>query len=547
MSSIEERLLAVMLLTPGSVRELQRGKLELSDFTDPQVKQVLQYVLDGHNRMNSGFHHKLPALESVREKFGFDPQAHCTPDDLGHLDQWITDLRLLRAHTDLRALHKVLGEMIEAKEDSRRIFRSMHDVLDELRRKYVDDASGFGMRGIADFVREYWRSVRGGQIRGVPWPWDVLTRDTRGKGESDLIVFYGRMKSMKTWCLLYCACVDFLLGFRVAIWSREMDEKKLKLRLFSILGCVDYQMLKSGTLPPPIYRKAQAEVDRIALRIESLGEFEKRQAVAKKHGGDVRVPGQGALCVMCGPKAPKSVTELESAAMNYDVEVLYVDSFYHLTTPRSGAGPGAQEWQRITLLIEDLKQVALDRKFPVVCAAQANRMGEKLLGENMTEVAGSDAIAREADLVIRVIKRGGDAVGDADDDEEMQEAPERKIVSPVHRAIINTSYTPGKNVGHVASQKNRGADLALILAGNREGVLPGFTLHVQPGHTFQLMDRRFTAAQAQDWVKRDDSETRREIAAKRERMSANHEDESTKKLDLGQAAFQDVPKPARGR
>jgi len=84
-----------------------------------------------------------------------------------------------------------------------------------------------------------------------------LTEDTLGKRPGDLIIFYARMKMMKTWVMLCCAIHDFMVNrCRVLIWSKEMSKDKMALRIASLIAKVDYQLFKKGKLPPVVYEKA---------------------------------------------------------------------------------------------------------------------------------------------------------------------------------------------------------------------------------------------------------------------------------------------------
>ena len=72
---------------------------------------------------------------------------------------------------------------------------------------------------------------------------------------------------MKTWILVINAMLDYLIHRRrVLVWSREMSRKKTALRCGSILGRVDYQCLKNGTLPVPLYEQAMMGMKAMAAK-----------------------------------------------------------------------------------------------------------------------------------------------------------------------------------------------------------------------------------------------------------------------------------------
>lgn len=553
MAGIEHRVVTEIIRS-GDFFAAERLGLTDALFSDPEMRQIFRLIRDHYFETRRDGKGKTPTLEGVRQVYSSFQLAELDRTEIENLPGLMTELKLLSLRNDLQGMYSYMGDLIESQGDPEEIIQHVGNAFEEIRRMHTPKRAGFGVHEVGDFLRDHWQRAKAGGLRGIPWPWDVLTKDTMGKGESDLIVFYGRMKSMKTWVLLYCAVRDFLAGYRVVFWSREMDEAKLKLRIGSIIGKVDYQLLKNATLPPPLYRDALKSIDQVSAWVDTNIDVD-----AAGVRGKTKSNVAGSMLILCGPAAPKSIEELRSISVAYGADIDYVDSFYHLTTSR--AEGAKQQWQFITYLTEDLKQFALDEKIPVVAAAQANRLGEKLLGENMSEVAGSDAIAREADLIIRILRRRSsqsdneaeDALDDADDSKTAEPAaqgtqallplPRPRVIDRLHKWNQTHKQTEEELQRlHFKTRKAAvGAELALILAGNREGVLEGFTIHCVPGHTFSIISSNFTAAQAKDWIAHDDAETKREIlknADDKSRVSTRAAKKEQQQVDLSRNAFQ---------
>jgi hypothetical protein len=127
----------------------------------------------------------------------------------------------------------------------------------------------------------------------------------------------------------------------------------------------------------------------------------------------------------------------------------------------------------------------------------------------LTDVADSDVIAREADLIIRILKRRGKPLHEDEYEVEMDRLkasgpPKAKIrikmrpdqFKAPRKALIPADDPPPRV----------GAEIALILGGNREGVLDAFTIHAIPGYNFSLMSANYSTEEIKKWVNEDDKE-----------------------------------------
>lgn len=480
-SALEHRVVSAVLRS-GSLSPAIGAGLKQEHFKNREARRIYKFIEDHWYHPTT--RNELPMIETLRERFpGF---ALTDEDDRMQLKTLITTLRAKCLGTDLRSLAEFIYEVAE--DDAEEALRIIKARLYDIDFKF-EPSKGFGIREVAEGTRLAYEGALDGTIQGVPWPWECLTEDTMGKKGGDLIVFYGRMKSMKTWALLKCACEDFMkYKQRVLIWSKEMSEDKMKLRLGSILAKVDYQLLKSGKLPEKVAKRAFNELSELSDMLDRTDEEILQNTVDAVRD----------LIVVCGPKAPKDVSSLSAMVRDYKPDVLYIDSFYHLQTPR--AGEKSQYWYKITCLAEELKELAMEHNIPVIITAQANRMGEKNMGKSLDEVANSDAIAREADLIMRIIKRRGKPLHEKDYEVEFERQKRSKVT---RRNLI----MPGKVTIEDDERPPRvGAELAIVLGGNREGVLEAFTIHAVPGYNFNVINASFDTDGLSSWAGKDQEE-----------------------------------------
>jgi hypothetical protein len=243
--------------------------------------------------------------------------------------------------------------------------------------------------------------------------------------------------------------------------------------------------------------------------MERMERLEHQFAVAEADKETRGARGYADLIVLCGHDAPRGMKDLEAAVKSYQPDVLYLDSFYHLDSQR--AGKTSQEWSKIQYVAEDIKSLALDMNIPVIGAAQANRLGEKLMGDNLTEMAGSDAIAREADLLIRIVKQKKNIPLNEIEYEGRGRPTVGRTVKVADSLIVKSAIPSKIDLGD--KPPRTGAKLALILPGNREGVLDAFTVFAIPGYNFEVDQEHFSSETVAKWVKEDNEETKKEVAA----------------------------------
>ena len=243
MASREFRIVSEILRS-RSMGEAVRAGLRPTHFKNPDAKAIFKKI-EKHWR-NTATMKQVPTVEAVEKEF---PAFKMVRDqkDHGILATLAAELKEEVYESDIIGLATHFAEMAES--DPEGAYRDIVNSLPLIQSKFKG-GGGFGIQEIIDDAVGYYESAASGRGLGIPWIWDCLTQDTMGKNPGDFHVFYGRGKSMKTWLLLANAVSDYAIyNQRVLLWSREMDEKKLKMRIGALLGQVDYQLLKDGRLP----------------------------------------------------------------------------------------------------------------------------------------------------------------------------------------------------------------------------------------------------------------------------------------------------------
>lgn len=505
MSAIEYQILG-SVLESGSMRDVLKLGLIEDHFLDPEARRMFRYLKEHwYNRHTNG---TLPPLDRMMQRW---PSFR-----IDYLYEATLDTRALVNELKLKYLEAYAFSAIElAREaletDPRGALTHLKETIDGLVAK--DRGTGFvDVNDLKTMAEEHYAGAVNGTIFGIPWPWECLTNDTLGKRPGDFVVFYGRMKSLKTWLLLHCAVYDFAVNKkRVLVWSREMSRDKLGLRVAALLAQVDYQLFKKGLLPPTMKEQAFDSLSRIA------------EASAEGIVEDVRFAD---IRLLAGKDAPRALEGLDSQVDDFDPDVIYLDSFYHLDSP-SSRGVSVR-WQRVANLAEDVKQYAEEKQLPLVAVHQANREGEKSYGNTLADMADADVIGREADLVIRVMKNP--AVKELE--EQDYEGEFRQILRE-HRVAHRTAprYSAPRiklapndwravQIKHMERLRKQaqlpriGGEVACIPNGNREGVLEAFIINAIPAYNFDLIDDKPDMGDIKEWVKQDDKAAARPKVSK---------------------------------
>lgn len=85
-------------------------------------------------------------------------------------------------------------------------------------------------------------------------------------------------------------------------------------------------------------------------------------------------------------------------ALSYDYDAIYLDGAYLLPSHKNTKS----EWEKVKSVVEELKNIALARKIPIVATYQFNRAAIHTADPDLEHIAYSDAIAQTAGAVISI-------------------------------------------------------------------------------------------------------------------------------------------------
>lgn len=521
MASLEWRIIAE-ILRKDNMAKAQKMGLNDEHFLNGDARQVFKY-LDQHYRSTSTFK-QLPTQTDLRRRYPtFQmPRFSEAEDRLGEaMESMIVELKSVVLGRDLRALLNEVEYLVTA-NDPEKALDLMRSHLGRISHRH-DESSGAGIDTLVDTALRTYDGAKSGELMGIPWFWDCLTKDTMGKKPGNFCLIYARNKSFKTWMMLVNAVTDYLIHKRrVFIWSREMQESEMALRIAAILSKVDAWVMEKGLLPPPVEERFRDSLNEARAWL-SDGTEEQRRYRARR--------GKNDLIVLAGRGVTRDFQTLKAKIMDLEPEIVYLDSYYHLKGIKGRDDHTVQRG-----LTEEVKQMALDLDTPVVATTQANREGEKKYETTTTDIGRTDAAGAEADILLRLFRVRTYEMSDEkfkEDDyegywenlihenqEDMRE--KRKYKKPLrlnpNRGVPPNLRTASQEQVREAMNrfdqmpKRKSADVAVMVSGSRNGLLDGFLVHCLPGYKFDVVDDNLSTNKLKALIKEANELERREEA-----------------------------------
>lgn len=214
-----------------------------------------------------------------------------------------------------------------------------------------------------------------GEVIGIGTGLHDLDRMTQGFQPSDLIILAARPSVGKTSMALNIAeHAANKEGKRVAVFSLEMSEEQLVMRLLSATSGVDSQRLRSGFLE-------ESDFAQIARAMGTLSD------------SSIYIDDTPSL----------SITELRTKARRMKAEVgvdlVIVDYLQLMHAPGAG-GKDANRVQEVSAITRGLKQLARELNVPVIALSQLSRQNEENTEPRLSHLRESGSIEQDADLVM---------------------------------------------------------------------------------------------------------------------------------------------------
>lgn len=217
-----------------------------------------------------------------------------------------------------------------------------------------------------------------GEITGIPTGYKDFDRLTAGLQPSDLIIVAGRPAMGKTTFAMNIAeNAAIKHGKTVAVFSMEMASIQLVMRLFSSLGQIEQNRIRTGTLDDLDWPKLTSAMNLL-------------------HKSKLFIDDTPAL----------SPAELRARARRlkreHDVDLIIVDYIQLMSVPDTRENRATE----IAEISRSLKAIAKELNVPVVALSQLNRALEQRPNKRplMADLRESGSIEQDADLIVFIYR-----------------------------------------------------------------------------------------------------------------------------------------------
>jgi len=266
--------------------------------------------------------------------------------------------------------------------------RNSRELLEEAERKVFaiadqDLRTGASFVAIQEAIREAIEKLQElaeheGDITGIPTGFKDFDEKTAGLQDSDLIIVAGRPSMGKTTLAMNIAENAAIKHEKpVAIFSMEMSAQQLVRRMFSSLGQIDQNKLRSGNLDDLDWPKLTSAMNLL-------------------HKSHIFIDETPSL----------SPAELRARARRlkreHDIGLIVVDYLQLMAVP----GTRENRATEIAEISRSLKAIAKELHLPVIALSQLNRALEQRPNKRpvMADLRESGSIEQDADLIVFIYR-----------------------------------------------------------------------------------------------------------------------------------------------
>jgi hypothetical protein len=315
-------------------------------------------------------HHQIPSVDFFK---GLCPDyEHHPPTDT--VDMLIGELKTLHLGNEINTL---LGQIIESNSvDPWKAKNLLIQLSDKVNSEHQVRNTRTQVGDKADYVLKMLSMLRDGSgMLGIEWPFDGLNQRTPGIMPGNVIYFYGRHKSKKTWLMLFMALFFEHMGYRVLFFTREMSVEELHFRLAALIIGISLDDFSKGNVTD----ETMADIKEIMAEIQARGRF----MISDNTDG---LPGYKA--------------EVD----DFQPDIVMHDYWKAMADDAMDGKYNTSEKRYVDRTIDMLVDYHAKIKTPVIICGHANREGDKSKGKSSTEHAWSDHIVRRIHGAIRVVK-----------------------------------------------------------------------------------------------------------------------------------------------
>lgn len=340
--------------------------LGISDthFTDTVLKSVWDFIVSHVTQQNT-----IPHLRTVQEQI-----PEFTPGEVPERFEFYRD-RIIRQFQKNKVASFALDVARMVQEDRTGIIEYIGQTYNELiKGSNIHDYGKF--TEMIHRIEEYHKRASAGESpMGIPTGITQLDEHFMGFRPGDYAVIAGRMGEGKTTLALFMAFSAFMAGYKVSYITLEMPREQLFEKLDALATGISINKIKRLNL-------SERELERYQQRAEEITQTTDGDK-------DINIHDRTGAC---------SVVTVEAILTQDEPDVLFVDSIYLMKTRGR-----TKDWEGLKEISNELKQLAMKYRKPIVVLSQVNRSGEESIkaGElpSLANLSYTDSLGQDADHV----------------------------------------------------------------------------------------------------------------------------------------------------
>lgn len=252
----------------------------------------------------------------------------------------------------------------------RRDMATARETLHRMGRSIGGIASNEDVASLGDLVSEvladYEYAHLNPGMQGITLGWPLLDAATGGVEPGDIVTFAARPGMGKSWLLTHIARNAWLAGHPVLFVSMEMTGKQIARRFLAMDAGVSTEPIRSGQLSTWSHGM-------VYDRLESIR--------------------NGPPFHMLTGSFDKSVPLVDAAIQEFAPALVCIDASY-LMEPASKGSLQRKQFEALTDVAKEIKQMAMERQKGIIQTVQFNREATKAKKRGSEHIGGTDAVGQ---------------------------------------------------------------------------------------------------------------------------------------------------------
>jgi replicative DNA helicase len=361
------KLLLCSIVKSGNKNFLNRVKDDLFYKTIPNGEKISEIEMLAFFRKHILSYKTLPSADVMRGA-GVEYVETTQPPEY-----YLEEMKKRAIYNAYANFQKQLGPLITRDVDTEKVYRLSQEFSNRI--SYINVCDKFkSIKELGEDIKAQIEQRKTGEADiFIPFGWPTLDRLTGGISGGDLGYFIARPGKGKSQLLTQMSYHAWSQGYSVLVLTMEMTDIQIARRVYGIKGQFNHDTLRRGVPGDIIERRLDTAIE----------QFE----------------GGPDFNVICG-QTRQTVESITSLVDELQPDVLYIDAAYLINM----SGSQAKAWEKIALVSEKLKELAISRNIPIIMTVQFNRDAKKgkTFEGTLENIAGSDAIGQLGSIVVSI-------------------------------------------------------------------------------------------------------------------------------------------------